>query len=241
MTTAPPKKKRPTFTSVFGAIGTGLMAGLLALIVLIGIAAIVVPAATASTALTVMTSSMEPDLPPGTLVVVRPTSAEDIAPGDIVTYQLESGKPTLVTHRVTEQRLTADGEFIFVTQGDANPGPDPGFIREIQIRGTVWYALPYVGWVSQIVTGDVRALAIPLIAGALGIYAIWMFVAGIREKRRKNTPSESAEPEQPESERPAPSVVPPTLPSAHADAPLAQLTRRELRAAQERSNSAEVG
>lgn len=238
MTTAPPKKQR-TLRTVMSAIGTGLMAGLLALIVLIGIAAIVVPAATGSTALTVMTSSMEPDLPPGTLVVVRPTSVEDIAPGDIVTYQLESGKATLVTHRVTEQRLTADGEFIFVTQGDANPGPDPGFIREVQIRGTVWYALPYVGWVSQIVTGDVRALAIPLIAGALGIYAIWMFVAGIREKRRKNAVSESAEPEHPGSEQPGSEQ--PAFPSAHTDAPPVPLTRRELRAAQERASSAENG
>ncbi len=53
-----------------------------------------------ATPYTVLTSSMEPEYPPGTLVVVRPVPIEEIGIGDVITYQLESGEPTVVTHRV---------------------------------------------------------------------------------------------------------------------------------------------
>ncbi len=171
--------------STIRALATGIMAGVLAVVVLIGIAAIVVPAVTGSTALTVLTSSMEPGLPPGTLVVVRPTPIDEIAPGSIMTYQLRSGEPTVVTHRVLEQHRTADGGYRFVTKGDANPAPDPGFVREVQVRGTVWYSIPLVGWVTQVVTGEVRAVVIPIAVLALSIYAVSMIVAGVRERSRE--------------------------------------------------------
>ncbi|WP_413317393.1 signal peptidase I [Agrococcus sp. 1P02AA] len=167
------------------ALGTGVMAGVLAVVILIGIAAIAVPAVTGSTALTVQTSSMEPELPPGTLIVVRPTPVEEIAPGSIMTYQLRSGEATVVTHRVLEQHRTADGGYRFLTKGDANPGPDPGFVREVQVRGTLWYAIPWVGWVTQVVTGEVRAIVIPIAVVALGAYAAWMIATGILERSRE--------------------------------------------------------
>ncbi|GGE97791.1 signal peptidase I [Mycetocola zhadangensis] len=189
----PNTRNRKRLPGFLRALSTGIMTGLFSIIVLVGIVAIVVPAVTGSTALTVMTSSMEPHYPAGTLIVVRPTDVDDIAPGDVLTYQLHSGEPTLVTHRVTEQRRTADGEFMFTTQGDANPSPDAGFVIEDQVVGTVWYAVPWVGWVSQIVTGDIRAVVVPLAAGALGIYAIWMIGSGLRErtKRPKGGPARS--------------------------------------------------
>ena len=46
-----------------------------------------------------LTSSMEPGLPPGTLVIVKPIDPVDVRIGTVITYQLESGKPTVVTHR----------------------------------------------------------------------------------------------------------------------------------------------
>ncbi|MBV0895373.1 signal peptidase I [Microbacterium sp. NC79] len=182
--TRSPKKARG---GVISALLTGLSLGALLFVLAIAALAIVVPRLANGTALTVVTSSMEPALPPGTLVVVTPTAAEDIQPGDVLTYQLRSGEPTLVTHRVTQQLLTADGERLFITQGDANPHADPDPVREVQVRGTVWYAIPYLGWVSQIVTSDVRAIVIPALACVLAIYAAWMFVSGLRERSRRQS------------------------------------------------------
>lgn len=178
-------KKAPG--GVISALLTGLSLGALLFVLAIAALAIVVPRLANGTALTVVTSSMEPALPPGTLVVVTPTAAEDIQPGDVLTYQLRSGEPTLVTHRVTQQLLTADGERLFITQGDANPHADPDPVREVQVRGTVWYAIPYLGWVSQIVTSDVRAIVIPALACVLAIYAAWMIISGLRERSRRQS------------------------------------------------------
>lgn len=178
-------KKAPG--GVISALLTGLSLGALLFVLAIAALAIAVPRLANGAALTVVTSSMEPALPPGTLVVVTPTAAEDIQPGDVLTYQLRSGEPTLVTHRVTQQLLTADGERLFITQGDANPHADPDPVREVQVRGTVWYAIPYLGWVSQIVTSDVRAIVIPALACVLAIYAAWMIISGLRERSRRQS------------------------------------------------------
>ncbi len=165
------------------------MAGVLAVLVGVGVLAILVPAATGSTALTVLTSSMEPHLPPGTMVVVRPTPADDIDPGEIVTYQLRSGEPTLVTHRVTQRLRATDGGILFVTQGDANPQPDPDLVQPVQVRGTVWYALPLLGWVATSVDAEQRSVVVLVAVVGLFGYALWAFGSAVRDRvRRTRTP-----------------------------------------------------
>ncbi|KAB1662498.1 signal peptidase I [Pseudoclavibacter chungangensis] len=171
------------------------MAGLLVLVCGVGALAIVVPALTGSTALTVLTSSMEPGLPPGTLVIVRPTPVPEIEPGDIVTYQLHSGEPTLVTHRVVQRLTTADGEVLLITKGDANADPDPDPVKAVQVRGTVWYAIPWLGHVAVLVTGRTRAVVVPIIAAALFGYAAWMLVSALRDRRAKRSDAEDGAPE----------------------------------------------
>ncbi len=173
-------------SGIFRTIGKGLTAGILLFFIGIGIAAIVVPALTGSTALTVQTGSMKPNLPPGTLVVARPTNIADITPGMVLTYQLKSGESTLVTHRVTQKQQLADGTTVFITQGDANPKPDPNPIIKEQIKGTVWYAIPYVGWLTTLLTGDTRGVLIFVAAGGLLIYAAWMAFSGLRERKARS-------------------------------------------------------
>ena len=178
-----------TLGAVMRAVGTGVMTAVLLFVVAIAAAAIVVPAATGSTALTVLTSSMEPSLPPGTLVIIRPTAPEGIEPGMVMTYQLKSGEDVVVTHRVMQQVIDASGERVFTTQGDANPSPDPQPVREVQVRGTLWYAIPYLGWVTQVITGDVRVWLIPLAALSLFGYAVFMAASGIRDRAKKRRSS----------------------------------------------------
>lgn len=173
---------------------TSVMTAVLAVVVGVGAMAILVPAVTGSTALTVLTSSMQPALPAGTLVVVRPTDPADIEPGMVLTYQIRSGEPELVTHRVTQRLRTADGEYVFVTQGDANPTADADPVKQVQVRGTVWYAIPYLGWVATAVTGGQRAIVVTVVVVALFGYAAWMFgsAAFARLRRRADAASDAA-------------------------------------------------
>ena len=165
-------------------IGLGLSAGLLGLLALIGALVIVIPAVTGSTPMTILTGSMQPTYPPGTLIIVKPIETADIRIGDPITYQIESGKPDVVTHRVIAI-ATTDGETTFTTKGDNNSAADAKPVQPLQVRGTVWYAVPYIGYVNTIVNGDNRSWIVPLSAVALFAYAGWMLASGIAQSVRR--------------------------------------------------------
>lgn len=174
------------------ALLNGLSLGVLLLILAIGALTIVIPAVVGGMPLSVLTGSMRPNLPPGTLVVTRPVPVEDIAVGDVITFQIESGRPEVATHRVIERAVGSDGEVRFTTQGDANNAPDPEPVREVQVLGEVWYAIPHLGWVNQAIDGHTRSWAISALAGALFVYAAWAVGSGVREKLRARRRGEQA-------------------------------------------------
>lgn len=155
-------------------------------LLVIGLAAvlIVVPKVTGSIPLTVLTSSMEPGFPPGTLIIVRPVAVADVALGDVITYQMETGKPGVVTHRVIAINMTA-GERTFVTKGDNNGAADASAVLEGQIQGRLWYSVPLIGYVNNAVNGANRAWLIPVAASLLFAYAGYTIVAGVVGSVRK--------------------------------------------------------
>jgi signal peptidase len=168
-----------------------LMLGLAAL-------AIVVPAVTGSTPRTVLTSSMEPTYPPGTLVIVRPIAPDDVRIGDPITYQIESGKGDVVTHRVIGITTNTDGDRRFTLQGDNNSVADDP-VRDEQIQGKVWYALPLLGWVNTWINGDGRSWIAPVAAVVLFGYAAWMIISGFRDKAKKRASAGSDAQDAPKS------------------------------------------
>ena len=147
-------------------------------------AAVLVPRLAGATPYAVLTGSMEPTYPPGTLVVVKPIDAADLGVGDVVTYQLESGRPEVATHRIVSRGVNGKGEHWFRTQGDANGAPDPESVRAVQVKGRVWYSVPYLGRFNDLINGSRRQLALYVaVTGLLG-YAAFMFAGAARERRR---------------------------------------------------------
>lgn len=146
--------------------------------------AVVVPRVAGATPYTILTGSMRPHMPPGTLVVVRPTPVSQVKVGRVVTYQLTSGEPTVVTHRVVAQAFDGAGHELFQTKGDANPTPDPAWVRPVQIKGARWYAVPYLGYVSELLTGHQRQIGVYAVAGGCFLYAGVLFLGAMRDRRR---------------------------------------------------------
>lgn len=165
-------------------LGVGLSSGLLVLLLAVAVAVVALPALVGGSAMTVLTQSMEPTLPPGTLVVVKPTPADEIAIGDVVTYQIRSGEAAVVSHRVISKTYT-DGALTFITQGDNNTEPDADPVRAVQIRGTIWYSFPLLGWVNSLLTGANRTLVLAISAGGLFLYAVFEVVQAARERARR--------------------------------------------------------
>ncbi len=182
-------------------LGLGVSAGLLALVLLVAAMAIIVPAVSGSTPMTILTGSMTPTYPPGTLIVVKPVNADTLVIGDPITYQIESGKPAVVTHRVIGITSVSDGTRTFTTQGDANNTADAKQVVGAQVRGKVWYSIPYLGWVNSWVNGEGRSWLIPAIAGGLFLYAGYMAASGIAGAIKRRGSREPVETEAKNDER----------------------------------------
>lgn len=155
------------------------------LVVAVLAVAVVIPRIAGATPYTVLTGSMQPELPPGTLVVVKPVDADEIAVGSVITYQLESGKATVVTHRVVGQGFNGKGEVQLRTQGDANDTPDQEWVRPVQIKGEVWYSVPLLGHVNNWLTGEERQVAVYVVAALLLGYAAFMLTSAARDRVRR--------------------------------------------------------
>src|SRR5262245_8639093 len=155
------------------------------------IAGVLVPRVAGGTPYTVLTGSNKPTLPPGTLIAVRPS--HDIQVGDIITFQLRPGEPEVATHRVIGVGTSVAGERVYVTKGDASEAADLERVRDVQVRGELWYRVPYLGYVSRWFTGGQREGIALLLAGGLIGYAVWQLVAARRDRAAGLTPDADEE------------------------------------------------
>lgn len=153
--------------------------------VVVLVLAVLLPRIVGGQAYTILTGSMRPAMPPGTLVVSRPADPNDLRMGDVITFQLKSGQPEVATHRIVGIGTTMKGERLFTTRGDANDANDVAPVRAVQIRGERWYYVPYVGYLNSFLTGDQRAIGRLVGAGLLGGYALVMFAGSVRDRRRE--------------------------------------------------------
>ena len=182
-----PRRPKKRERGLLSYIGVALSVVLLVLVAALAIIVIALPAIVHGSALTVLTNSMAPKLPPGTLIVIRPTPINAIHIGQVMTYQIKSGSPAVISHRVIERKIsTKDGSTTFITKGDNNALADPP-VREVQVKGTLWYSIPYLGYVNNAVNGDGRAFVIPILAGLLFAYALYTVISSITSRRRKAT------------------------------------------------------
>jgi signal peptidase len=86
--------------------------------------------------LVVVSGSMEPTIPVGSLIAGRTVPAADVEVGDVVTVPRRAGTTDLVTHRVVEVRASdaARGARELVLRGDANATDDPAPYTVTEVR-----------------------------------------------------------------------------------------------------------
>lgn len=128
----------------------------------------------------VLSGSMEPNYPVGSLVYVKSVSSDEIEVGDAITFVLESG--TKVTHRVTEC-TEENGETAYKTKGDANESEDAGLVNYQNVLGKVHFSIPYLGYLSSFIqTNSGRYMTI----AAIAVLLIICFIPDLFKKSMKN-------------------------------------------------------
>lgn len=105
----------------------------------------------------VTTGSMEPNLSPGDLILVKAEDQYEL--GDVVTFHDSHG--SVVTHRIMG---TVGDQFI--TQGDANNTEDGDLLSAEQIIGKLQQVLPGMGFVIEFLRSPLGILVL-VVAGVL--------------------------------------------------------------------------
>lgn len=78
---------------------------------------------TGARTLVIRTGSMAPQLPVGTVAVVRPQPAAQVERGDVIAVRRTDG--VRIMHRVRSLRPAGDGAMTLVLRGDRNRAADP--------------------------------------------------------------------------------------------------------------------
>ena len=125
----------------------------------------------------VVSGSMEPEIPVGSLVYVEAIEPEDVQVEDVIAFYGGRDANAIITHRVVENRVVM-GEFI--TKGDANQENDLNPVNYHELIGRVEWSVPEVGVIAQILTGTEGKIA----AGSLiGLAVVLHVIAAILEKK----------------------------------------------------------
>lgn len=115
----------------------------------------------------VLTDSMTPVYPVGSVLFIDKCTMDEIAVGDVVTYTLGSGTDYVMSHRVVE---IEDGYFR--TKGDANNTQDPEPIRNDRLIGKVVFSVKGLGRVADFMqTSTGKALCFIIFAVS---FILWL-------------------------------------------------------------------
>ena len=124
----------------------------------------------------VISGSMEPEIPVGSILYVKRAEPEEIIPGDVIAFRRDG---SVITHRVEENRYV-EGEFI--TRGDANSREDLRPVPYECLTGkTVWH-FPALGRVMSLMSGTTGKIYAAILA-ACGV--MFHMVAGALRERRQ--------------------------------------------------------
>lgn len=138
---------------------------------------------------TVLSSSMEPKYPTGSLIYVKKVDYKTLKVGDNITFMLN--EDTVATHQIIEIVPDAKDENIlkFRTQGIANETPDGGAVHCNNVIGKPVFMIPYLGYVANYIQNPpglyvtIAAVAILLI---LFFFPDILRVASDDTKKKKN-------------------------------------------------------
>ena len=143
------KRKKRTIARICSMIGVSL----LILVILICIP-LTLPRLTGFDIYTVVTGSMEPAIPVGSLIYVREEAPAELMEGEVVAYRSDTDAGIIITHRVVKNQVVS-GQLI--TKGDANEAEDISPVSYAQVIGGIFAAM--VTFYGKIVIVSVVLLA----------------------------------------------------------------------------------
>ena len=160
---------------ILSAAGTVIMA-----LVVAACLGLVIPKVAGYEGYVVVSGSMEPAIPVGSIVFSKETDPSTLQTGDIIVFVDESRGTTPITHRVVSND-TAAGTI--VTKGDANEREDLNPVTYSNVIGKVEVHIPGAGAYAALITTALGKVILILL-----LLEGWLFKEiGRRLKIRANT------------------------------------------------------
>lgn len=130
---------------------------------------------------TVLTGSMEPTIPVGSIVFMQKASNYQV--NDVITFKRGD---KMITHRIMQVTRNQDGTF-YKTQGDANNAADSDLVNSKDVAGKGIFQIVYLGrllfWVRTLPGFVVLVIAPTLIFVAMELWAIKNEIVKETERR----------------------------------------------------------
>lgn len=161
------KKKRKSPVAVLcSALGTVLLILLVVLCL-----PLTLPRVMGYDIYTVVSGSMEPAIPTGSLVYIENAQPEEIKEGEVIAFYGARDSAAVITHRVVENN-TLMGQF--TTKGDANEKADVNPVEYEEFIGREVLAIPVLGRAAQLFTSTYGKIG----AGIVILVALILHVIG---------------------------------------------------------------
>ena len=112
---------------------------------------------------------MEPEIPVGSAVFVKPNDAATVEDGSIIAF--DNGNDSVIVHRVVHNNAF---EGKFTTKGDANQTEDINEVSYYRYLGVVIYHVPVLGQVLMLLStgiGKIYAVCFAACGALLNIVA----------------------------------------------------------------------
>lgn len=159
--------------SIFGWIGEAVLT-LLAIFGVLCVAAVIAAWVFGVNIMMFRTGSMAPEIPAGSVALVRDIPAAEAEVGDVITVE-RSGGQLPVTHRVISNEPDPEGgpeDRIIRMKGDANPNPDPVDYHVSEVQRLFWSQPGWGHFVARL--ADPLTLGIvTVIAAVIVTWAFW--------------------------------------------------------------------
>ena len=138
----------------------------------------------------VLTGSMEPSYPVGSLIYVRDAKPSNLRVNDVITFSVTPG--VIATHRIVEIVPDESNPTIvrYRTKGDANRDVDASLVSANQIIGKAMFAVPVLGYVASFIQQSQGIYVAILVCGLL--IAFVFYTESLDEKLKKQSEASEA-------------------------------------------------
>lgn len=128
----------------------------------------------------ILTDSMDPTIPPGSLVLIHKVNPLDLEVGDVITFNADRlGEKIILTHRLAKTEIQEDGQIRYYTQADGYYGLDSYETYAGDIIGQYILHIPYLGKIGLFLQS---AYAIFMMVILFIIYQIYNYFMKKAEK-----------------------------------------------------------